>query len=324
MYNGAEGHRNEISLLRICCMLAALRLWSVPTVVVHKLIAASMYVHELSIDLAASKIDRESLYDKATWLYSALYKNGQVQEYDNAIYFNGKQLVMVLTSIEKHSLSKKHGNVYVRKNRDSIEKICGSKIKTKLLGRQPPYDREHLCRCVKPKSFYLQCSELNFGSPLSCGDCGKNVPIYRIPRSSDNFAEKEYASLCSWDRSYKACYRLESLCGFGERWATRQMQEHDSGLSKEGRAVCKDISKHTGVPVYYFLFNYRALTIEQDQSRKCPGCGREWHLDEPWHRFNFKCDDCLLISEWTTNSSRKINVPVVPSRLATITPHEDQ
>jgi len=229
------------------------------------------------------KIERESLYDEATSLYSALYKNGQIQELSCVVYFTNEQLVLIATSIEKNSLSKKHENIYVKESRNNIEKMCGSKFKTRLLGQEPPYDQEHLCRCAKPKSLYLQCSELNYGSPLSCGDCGKNVPLYRIPRSQDKIAEKDYHSLCCWDRSYKACYRLESLCGFGEHWATRQMQEHNSGLSKEGRDVCKDISENTGVPVYYYLFNYRALTARQDQGRKCPACGGNWLRQEPWH-----------------------------------------
>jgi len=63
-----------------------------------------------------------------------LNKNGQIHELTRVVYFTDKQLVLVLTSIEKNSLSNKHENINVREFRINVEKMCGSKFKAKLLG----------------------------------------------------------------------------------------------------------------------------------------------------------------------------------------------
>ena len=243
------------------------------------------------------------------WFAAAADKNGQSQGRFEPIYLHENRLIWLTHTLEKSSLSRKNDNIYVKRDRAELEKMCQAKFQVKTLGKDAS-QTQGICRCRKPASYILWTNCYSQFSPLDCGDCGDNVPLYRIPKPPE-FDDQGYSDpgrqecfyITQWEDAYYACSRLEILSGFGERWATRQMQDHDSGLSKQGREVCRGIEEMVGVPVYYYLFNYRRLTEEQDKQRKCPECGSDWLLEEPWHRiFAFRCEPCRLVSSITCNS----------------------
>jgi len=261
-----------------------------------------MFIQEISIEIKNPDVDRTELIDKMEWFSGVTDKNGQSQAKFDPIYLHDNRLVWLTYTLEKSSLSRKNDNAYVKQLRSELEKMCQAKFQVKTLGKDASQTKR-ICRCRKPTSYVLWTNCYSLVSPLDCGDCGGNVPLYRIPKPPEP-SEQEYYSICCWNKSYQACSRLEILSGFGERWGMRQMQDHDSGLSKDGRDVCRNIEEMVGVPVYYYLFNYRRLTEEQDKRRKCPECGSDWLLEEQWLRmFDFRCEPCRLVSSITCNSS---------------------
>jgi predicted nucleic acid-binding Zn ribbon protein len=126
------------------------------------------------------------------------------------------------------------------------------------------------------------------------------VPLYKL----EHFTQSEKCDILRWEKNYKACDDLQLGCEVGERWATKQMSDHKSQLSKQGIAVCNKISELTGVPTYYYLFNYKQISAQKDKSRKCPSCNGKWLLKEPLLNFyNFKCDKCRLVSTFSPVTS---------------------
>jgi predicted nucleic acid-binding Zn ribbon protein len=268
-----------------------------------------MFIQEVSIEIKNPNVDRQALIYKMDDFFSAASQNGQSQDAFPLTYLYENRLICLTHTLEKTSLSRKNDNVYVKRYRSELEKMCQAKFQVKTLGKDVSQTKR-MCRCKKPSSYILWTVFYSLVSPLDCGDCGDNVPLYRIPKPPV-FDEKGYEEpgrqecfyINTWEDAYLACSRLEILSGFGERWATRQMQDHDSGLSKDGREVCRNIEKMVGVPVYYYLFNYRRLTEEQDKQRKCPECGSDWLLEEQWLGiFDFRCEPCRLVSSITCNS----------------------
>jgi predicted nucleic acid-binding Zn ribbon protein len=259
-----------------------------------------MFVQEISIEIKNPNVNRTELIDKMQWFVGIMQKNGQSQLNFDPIFFCENRLIWITCTLEKSSLSPKNDNVYGKKERRELEKLCKAKFQVKTLGKETCQDKP-ICRCKKPSSYILWTNFISIVSPLDCGDCGGNVPLYRIPKPPEP-GEQEYNYISCWEHVYQACDRLQMQCGFGERWGTQQMQNHDSGLSKQGRDVCRDIEKMLRVPVYYYLYNYRAISTEKDKQRKCPECGSDWLLEKPWRIFDFCCDKCRLVSSITSNS----------------------
>lgn len=136
-------------------------------------------------------------------------------------------------------------------------------------------------------------------SPLDCGKCDKIIPIYKLK----NINNDDRRNLNIWEDNYIACDKLQMNSSVGEKWATLQMTDFDSELTKEGINVCKSIHKKTGIRTYYMLYNYRPISNKKDKARKCPSCQGEWLLKKQLNGFyDFKCDTCLLVSYFTPNT----------------------
>ena len=260
-----------------------------------------MFIQEISIEIKNPDIDRAELIDKMEWFIATTVKNGQSQDRFSPIYLQGNRLIWLTYALEKTSLSRKNDNIYVKQGRSELEKMCRAKFQVKTLGKDES-NTLRVCRCKKPSSYILWTNYITVFPPLECGDCGGKVPLYRIIPKLPEPGKQKYFTIGCWEACYRACDELQMDCGFGERWGTRQMREHDSGLSKDGREVCRNIENMVGVPVYYYLYNNRRLTKEQDKQRKCPECGNDWLLDEPWCCFDFCCEPCRLVSNITYNS----------------------
>ncbi len=149
-----------------------------------------------------------------------------------------------------------------------------------------------VCRCEHASSYVLYTHFLSMEPPLRCGICFGFVPLYRLPAST----EESYQSILCWESFYRACDTLFMTTTSLERTALRQLSRLDSGLSQDGLAVCRQISEATQIPTYYYLHRYNARSLKQEKKRLCPSCQGEWLLSTPWHRFDFKCDRCHLVS----------------------------
>ena len=257
-----------------------------------------MYVQKIAIDIA-SDVDQDALMDEFGMLMSCYRNNGQLQGKHHTIsqYLTHNTLVCLAHTLEIDSLHKKFNNAYVNQQMDTLERLCLSKLTFETLGKTRS-DYQSACTCAQPDFYILFTHYITIASPLACGSCFKSVPLYRLPPYNGH----DYYGIFSWEDNYQSCDTLQMGCVVGERWATNQMQDFESQLSKQGREICKKIEELTSTPTYYFLFNYRKFKGNQ-RSRTCPGCGCKWDLNPPLHDFfDFKCDQCKIVSTISQNT----------------------
>ena len=257
-----------------------------------------MYVQKIAINIA-SDADRDALMDEWEMLIAHYRNNAQIQGKHHTItqYLTYNTLVCLAHTLEIDSLHKKFNNAYVNQQMDTIERLCLSKLTFKTLGKTRS-DDQSACTCTQPNFYILFTHYITIASPLTCGSCFKSVPLYRLPPYNGH----DYYGIFSWEDNYQSCDTLQMGCVVGERWATNQMQDFESQLSKQGREICKKIEELTSTPTYYFLFNYRKFKGNQ-RSRTCPGCGCKWDLNPPLHDFfDFKCDQCKIVSTISQNA----------------------
>ncbi len=131
------------------------------------------------------------------------------------------------------------------------------------------------CSCPSPGWYVLFTTLLNDRPPVECGDCGRSVPLYRLPLS-----EEETPDIRRWGVIYQACDMLFIQSGVGERFGYWQMSRFDSPLTRESREICRAMTRY-----------YR-----RPESR-CPGCGEAWKLEAPLPGlYTHRCDRCCLVS----------------------------
>lgn len=256
-----------------------------------------MYTQEiqLSTKLVA---DREKLYREFHSLLISFRDNGQVQGDSENLYFDDDKICSSVITLAKDALQKKYNTPLIDKRITSIEELTNAKLQIKLSGKLY-IDEAEVCECTKSEHYILFTTFLDFSSPVRCGTCNHDVPLYRLPL----FDEYGYQDILHWESNYKACDTLQINCTVGEMWAMKQMWDVNSQLSKQGIEICKKITELSQIPTYYYLFNYRRIRHSQDIKRKCPCCGGEWLLKEKtYHLYDFKCDTCKLISSLSSNS----------------------
>lgn len=151
-----------------------------------------------------------------------------------------------------------------------------------------------VCRCRRRTALVLTTHFLTSEPPLRCGDCRGVVPLYRL---SGRPKQGDFADVDHWQQRYQTFDLLWIGSGVGERLAYRELSMPDSELSREGRAVRREIEARAGVPTYYHLMRWAGRSERAERRRKCPDCGGEWLLDEPWLGIcDFRCDACRLVS----------------------------
>ncbi|GIV96381.1 MAG: Zn-ribbon-containing protein [Herpetosiphonaceae bacterium] len=232
-----------------------------------------------------------------------------IKEFLNGLRFNGQILgreypiarnidkyqIYVLTP-EENSLDKDRYNKNVRHWINILVNngVTGPDIT--IIGKDP--DSSDTCSCNKPGSYILYTTYLSLESPLSCGDCFLPVPLYRIPPT----VRDGYYDIIVWQSNYQSCDTLWMNDNVAIRCAYRELSQANSSLSQEGRTICKTIFSLTGIPTYYYLYRHTGRNLEQEKARKCPSCGSNWLLEEPWHNmFDFKCEQCKLLSNIALN-----------------------
>jgi predicted nucleic acid-binding Zn ribbon protein len=143
---------------------------------------------------------------------------------------------------------------------------------------------------------YLFTHALDWAPPVCRGDGKPPIPTFMLPL---NFEQK--TDLYRWQWSYYYHDNIWLGCGALEIAAYKQMADPTSELAAEGRDLCRDIERCTGVPTFYYLTRYWGKP-KGEAERPCPGCGSTWKVEWPtlpkrrfWH-FDFKCDRCRLVS----------------------------
>ncbi len=265
-----------------------------------------MYYFEVSINTDKAEMSPDDQIYRFGWFISALIASGQALGRGEVCYWSGTKLVWVALSLEKNSLAKKNESIYARRDRHKLEKICKEKIEIILLGTTSD---SPVCQCVRPGGVLMKLEYRDQSPSLRCLDCGGWIPLYRIPLpftgnpEHPHCSDDDYYSIIQWERAYKACGSLEWVSCV-QPWAQKQISDHQSPLSKQGRKLAARLESHWRIPVYYNLFNDRHITREKDKQRKCPQCGDDWLTDgsSPVENVDFKCDHCRLVSNFTTNT----------------------
>jgi predicted nucleic acid-binding Zn ribbon protein len=250
-----------------------------------------MYKQKIAITIN-SDCDREKLFDGFIILMGSLCRNGQIMGGIESPYIAENEIICYQTTLEENSLDTKYNDEWVALRIKTLEELCNGKLKTELAGQHIPLYKG-VCTCTHHNSYILFTTYSNESSPVDCGNCGRAVPIYRI----NSLTDSDRYDIESWEGNYVSCDNLNMGCAVGEKWAIKQMSDLTSQLSKFGRDVCDNITEKTKVPTYYFLLNYRTISLAKDKLRKCPSCNGEWLLNEKWLGFyDFKCNKCRLVS----------------------------
>ncbi|MEK7723989.1 MAG: DUF2310 family Zn-ribbon-containing protein [Acidobacteriota bacterium] len=254
-----------------------------------------MYIQEISIEIK-TKHDKDELIDELGFLLACYRRNGQTQGKIESQYIDKNKMFCLPFTLEKNSLSKKFNNSYVNNQIKKLEELCGSNLEFRTVGKT--YETYKTpCKCRNSDFYILITNFLTIESPLTCGKCFKSVPLYRLPK----YESEEYMSILGWESNYISCDTLQMNCKVGERWALNQMENVNSQLSKQGFEICRKIEELTNIPTYYYLHNYRKFRGD-DLSRPCPICNKGWDLKEKLHFFDFKCDNCKIVSTVSPNT----------------------
>jgi predicted nucleic acid-binding Zn ribbon protein len=235
--------------------------------------------------------DLVDVSDAVSWLLSALRMNGQIcgKEWPIVRLDSGCSAYVLLPA--EDALSPDHHNGYVRRIiAERLPQAGLSEPRITILGED--LDGDDPCPCGTPPSYVLYTTFICLESPVRCGGCFLPIPLYSLPKTNND----EYTDVISWQSNYQACDSLQMGCQVLERAATRELSRVESKLSQEGLRICREWEASTGVPFYYYLYRYGARSWAREIARLCPVCGGSWRLEEPWHLFDFKCDQCRLLS----------------------------
>ncbi len=228
-----------------------------------------------------------------TYLLRALWHNGQVNDRDwtVTIVLGGYRAFVSIP--EPAALRPALYNPPIRQALRKLRTEGLERPVVRVLGLEPY--AEALCTCRRRSAYILSTHACTVESPLSCGDCNRLVPLYRIPHTYEN---RSYEDIVWWAHCYRRFDKLWLDSGVGERLGYREASRYDSVLNREGREACGRIRERTRAPAYYYLKRHYGRSDRAEYRRLCPGCGGKWLLSEPWHdRYDFRCERCFLVSE---------------------------
>ena len=242
-----------------------------------------MFVVQIDFSHPEGKLD----VDLISTLLATWSKSGQLIAYPQALAWVDSGIRVTGIAPERESLSNEHANKYAR---DHVAALRGAGVTIRTIVVGTHADGVATCECKAATDYVLFTSFLEDASPLRCGTCFGQVPLYRVPPPAGD----EYLDLLGWQGDYQACDTLQMQCTVGERFGERQLGDVASPLSRCGRSLCAELETRTGARVFYYLL--RMSSRPADAERRCPDCGDDWALDEKLHgRFDFRCEHCRLL-----------------------------
>jgi predicted nucleic acid-binding Zn ribbon protein len=215
------------------------------------------------------------------------YKNGQIVGSSWVTADAGTTLDAYVCLPRLDSLESQHNNSY---GAQLLETLRPGTCSVTILGRDP--NLPSCCTCNSRSGLVLFTHYLSDLPPVRCLDCFDPVPLYELPHIHDD----EHLGLLQWAADYRACDTLQMHTTTGERFGERQLLEHDSSLSQNGRDLCLKIEALMGIPCYYYLHKTRSRGRKSELERNCPSCGSAWRLSKRLHLFDFQCNACRLLS----------------------------
>lgn len=249
-----------------------------------------MYKYKISVNLK-NNVDSEiidSISQDFSWLTSSLYREGYTTGFGDNILYESNSVFSIIDSFEifsKKLISNKDTLEYWKK----LEKRSNSQLSVLYLGEDTE-TIDSICSCKDIPFYILFTHVFNELPPISCGNCFKKIPIYKIKK-------EENLGILNWDTKYKSLDQLYLGDGIQEKFAIEQLSDINSELTKQGLIICRDIEVITNKDVYYYLVNFEDNKYSNDTNSKCPSCDSDWLLEYTLHKlFNFKCDKCKILS----------------------------
>lgn len=224
--------------------------------------------------------------DMVDSLLHMLYLNGQIIE-EWIIETRDEYYIASIITTDDDSLDSKYYNDYIRK------KLANFEIRYEIICDEPM--STDCCHCRDHSYYILAVNPYENSSPIFCGDCGKEIPLIRIPYL---YQEDEHWSILSFQSKYKAVDRLW-IDSLSDRFTKRQIVDHKSQLNKAGMDICTELENKVKKPVYYLLGNPIGGWYEFEKNNKvltsCPKCGGEikkcgGHFNEDLNL----CHECRL------------------------------
>ena len=215
--------------------------------------------------------EMDTLFD----FLSTLYKNGQILK-DYQLVKKDNAYFAFLTTPDKNALEPQFNTIYTNRYLHDIE------TRIDYLGEN--MDIGECCICNEPSWYMLYANNASNGSPLVCGDCGNEIPLYKIQHI---LGEEEHFSILSWQKVYKSMDNIWMYC-LADRFSKRQLSDPNSQLSRSGMEICTGLEKVLKKPVFYYLYQPYTMTDN------CPKCGGKWNDSKRTKTVDFVCDTCRL------------------------------
>ena len=210
--------------------------------------------------------DKGNIAEKIDGFLYMLYMNGQIIK-GWIVETRDECYIARIITTDDDSLDCKYYNDYIRKQlanfEISYEIICDDPTATDC------------CHCDEHSYYILAVNPDESSSPIICADCGKEIPLIRIPYL---YQEEEHWSILGFQSMYNAVDRLW-MAGLSDRFTKRQIIDHKSQLNKVGIDICTELESKVNRPVYYLLGNPIGGWYEFEKNNKvltsCPKCGGE-------------------------------------------------
>ncbi|NMC56703.1 MAG: DUF2310 family Zn-ribbon-containing protein [Eubacteriaceae bacterium] len=227
----------------------------------------------------------ETISDKSEFLFeffAILYKNGQIHE-DYNIVENAANYIAFVTTPESNSLDKQYNSKYLDDYSDKIS------ITSEYIGNN--LNTGEYCSCEQSSWYMLYTDYTKDESPLVCGDCGRQIPLYKVPYI---MGTDEHFDIVSLQKVYRSIDRAWMYC-LSDRFTKNQLSNPSSQLSKIAFKICNSLEDVLKKPVYYFLYQPQKLP------KQCPKCGQEWQDSKRKETVDFICHNCRIAVDDPSN-----------------------
>lgn len=225
----------------------------------------------------------DNIIDVVDDILAMLIKNGQIL--DECVVENHKEFFIAnVITTDDDSLDEKYYNKYI------LDAIKYFNIEVEIISDDAL--AVDSCHCENHSYYILAIDPNCSSSPIICGDCGKEMPLTKIPYL---FNEEEHYSILSFQEIYKAVDTLW-MNSLSDSFTRRQISDYKSQLNQRGIDVCFELEKKVNKPVYYLLCNPIGGWNEFNKNKNlncCPKCGNE--LSELKDSYVDKvCNNCRL------------------------------
>ena len=228
--------------------------------------------------------DAEGILDSIDAILSELYMNGQILE-GWVIEQHEKGYIANVVSTDDDSLNAEYYNRYILKELERFD------MEINIICDDPMADDS--CHCTDHSYYILAIDPSQSSSPVICGDCGKEIPLIRIPHL---YKDENHYSILDFQKTYQSVERLW-IDSLSDRFTKRQIVEYNSQLNKRGLDIRAELESKVDKPVYYFLCNPIGGWFDFEKNNKnlecCPKCGGEFvKIGNPC--FDKVCHACRL------------------------------